>query len=74
MKRGDIDLVINVPRQYDERGRPDGAKIRRAAVDLEIPLITDFWLARRVTRAMTSYRRETLAVLPWSAYVGRGRA
>ena len=35
---GSVDLVINIPREYDEQGRPDGYKIRRRAVDAGISL------------------------------------
>jgi carbamoyl-phosphate synthase large subunit len=54
MKRGKVDLVINIPRQFDDRGRPDGFLIRRAAIDLHIPLITDLCVARKLVRAMVS--------------------
>src|SRR6185436_21115316 len=46
MDRGLVDLVINIPREYDEQGRPDGYLIRRHAVDMGMPLITDLQLAR----------------------------
>jgi carbamoyl-phosphate synthase large subunit len=69
MRAGDIDLVVNIPREYDPRGRPDGHRIRRAAIDLEIPLITDLPLARRVVRALCTHRLEDLAIEPWHAYV-----
>ncbi len=32
MDSGEIDLVVNVPREYDEYGRPDECLIRRRAV------------------------------------------
>ena len=69
MRSGEIDLVINVPREHDEEGRPDGFIIRRAAIDLEIPLITDLWLARKVVRALNRYGLEDLAVKAWSEYI-----
>lgn len=69
MRSGEIDFVINVPREHDEEGRPDGFLIRRAAIDLEIPLITDLWLARKVVRALARYPIEQLATKAWSEYV-----
>jgi carbamoyl-phosphate synthase large subunit len=69
MKSGAIDLVINVPREWDERGRPDGYRIRRAAIDLEIPLITDLAVARKVVRAIRRHNAGSLRIRPWSAYV-----
>ncbi len=71
LRTGVIDLVINVPREYDARGRPDGFRIRRQAVDLEIPLITDLWLARRLVQAIARLGVDDLAVRPWHAYVAR---
>ncbi len=68
MRAGTIDLVINVPWKYDER-KHEGFLIRRGAVDLEVPLITDLWLARRVVRALGRYTLESLPVEPWSHYV-----
>ncbi len=49
---GKVDLVINVPVEYDELGRPDGYLIRRRAVDAGIPLVTDPKLARAVVEAL----------------------
>jgi carbamoyl-phosphate synthase large subunit len=69
LRRGDIDLVINIPREYDERGRPDGFLIRRCAVDLEIPLITDLRLARKTVWAMSRCSPEQLLVKPWREYL-----
>src|SRR4029079_19499810 len=43
---GSVDLVINIPREYDEQGRPDGYWIRRRAVDAALPTLTDMPLSR----------------------------
>jgi len=64
----EVDFVINVAREYDSHGIPDGAQIRRLAVDLEVPLITDLMLARAVVHAIVAAPRESLAVLPWRSY------
>ncbi|MSP61787.1 MAG: carbamoyl-phosphate synthase (glutamine-hydrolyzing) large subunit [Myxococcales bacterium] len=74
LKAGHIDLVINIPRDYDEKGRPDGFRIRRCAIDLEIPLITDLWIARRVVQAMARLGLADLKVKPWSRYLHPGAA
>jgi carbamoyl-phosphate synthase large subunit len=65
LRSGQVDLVINIPREYDEKGRPDGFRIRRCAIDLEIPLLTDLSLARKMVRAMTSLPLEQLKIRPW---------
>ena len=51
---GKVDLVINIPVEYDELGRPDGYLIRRRAVDAGMPLITDLQLARALIEALRS--------------------
>ncbi|HXF47566.1 MAG TPA: carbamoyl-phosphate synthase (glutamine-hydrolyzing) large subunit [Burkholderiaceae bacterium] len=74
IERGDVDLVINVPREYDAAGRPDGILIRRAAVDAGVPLITDLQLARAVVEALRRKKRSDLRLLAWDDYVRRAPA
>ncbi len=69
--RADVDLVINVPREYDAMGRPDGYLIRRQAVDVGVPLITDIQLARAVIEALRWKKPEELKVLSWDDYLAR---
>jgi carbamoyl-phosphate synthase large subunit len=69
--RGNVDLVINVPREYDAFGRPDGVHIRRAAVDAGVPLVTDLQLARAVIEALRRRKPAGLQVLAWEDYVSR---
>jgi carbamoyl-phosphate synthase large subunit len=70
--RGEIDLVVNVPREYDEQGRPDGYLIRRRAVETGTPLITDLQLARAVVDALCSRRLADLPVRAWQDYLRPG--
>jgi carbamoyl-phosphate synthase large subunit len=71
MNEGKIDLVINIPRSYDRDGRPDGYFIRRRAVDLNIPLVTNMQLARAVVEAIEKYDRDDLEILDWKSYLER---
>jgi carbamoyl-phosphate synthase large subunit len=64
--RGEVDLVINVPREYDRLGRPDGYLIRRCAIDAGVPLITDLQLARALVEAMRSGAHEHLEPVAWN--------
>jgi len=66
---GSVDLVINIPREYDERGRPDGYLIRRQAIDAGVPLITDLKLAGAIIEALCRKDRQDLAIEPWSHYL-----
>jgi carbamoyl-phosphate synthase large subunit len=68
---GSVDLVINVPREYDELGRPDGYWIRRRAVDAGIPLLTDLQLARAVLLALRHRSLATLSTLAYDEYAAR---
>ena len=77
LREGAIDLVVNIPRSFDSQGRPDGFWIRRAATDLEIPLLTDLQLARAVVRMLAKVKPPlagstgSLTVLPWREYLAR---
>ncbi len=70
---GRVDLVINVPREYDAYGRPDGYLIRRRAVDAGVPLITDLQLARAIIEAMRWCKPESLPVVAWNDYLNRAQ-
>ena len=69
--QGLVDLVINVTREYDQYGRPDGYWIRRQAIDLGVALITDLQLARAVIEALRWRRSSGLEVLALNDYVAR---
>jgi carbamoyl-phosphate synthase large subunit len=73
IERGDVDLVINIPREYDAAGRPDGVLIRRAAVDAGVPLLTDLQLARAVIEALRRKKSSDLQILAWEDFVRRDR-
>jgi carbamoyl-phosphate synthase large subunit len=66
---GEIDMVVNVPREYDEYGRPDGYLIRRRAVETGTPLFTDLQLARAVIEALWRKRDHGLNVRAWQDYL-----
>jgi carbamoyl-phosphate synthase large subunit len=64
--RGEVDLVINVPREYDQLGRPDGYLIRRHAIDAGTPLITDLQLARALVEALRTQGGAKLEAVAWN--------
>jgi carbamoyl-phosphate synthase large subunit len=68
---GLVDLVINVPRSYDELGRPDGYLIRRRAVDAQVPLFTDLLLATALVTALRNRAGRPPALRSWNEYLGR---
>jgi carbamoyl-phosphate synthase large subunit len=66
---GLVDLVINVTREYDQFGRPDGYWIRRQAIDLGVPLLTDLQLARAVIEASRWRKSANLDVVALNDFV-----
>ena len=77
IEKGLVDLVINIPRTFDESGRPDGYEIRRAAVNLGVPLITDIDLARAFVQAVAHahghHGNEAIRIKDWNSYFGSSR-
>lgn len=71
IQRGLVDLVINIPRDFDAAGRPDGYMIRRAAVDAHVPLVTELQLARAVIEALRATRSRSTRVIAWDDVVSR---
>jgi carbamoyl-phosphate synthase large subunit len=71
IKQGLVDLVINIPIEYDQLGRPDGYHIRRQAVDAGIPLITDLQLAQAIIEVLRHRKVKDLPILSWDEYAAR---
>jgi len=65
---GLVDLVINIPLDFDAVGRPDGYLIRRAAIDARIPLVTELQLARAIVEALR-VRPVTKTLRAWDEVV-----
>ena len=72
IENGTVDLVVNIPRDYDVRGRPDGYYIRRQAVEAGVSLLTDLPLARVVVEALRYKSLDSLNVKSWNEYLGVG--
>ena len=73
IREGIADLVINIPREFDDLGRPDGYLIRRQAVEAGVPLITDLQLARALVEALRNCHDKQPALTAWQDYVTRDR-
>ncbi len=63
-----VDLVINIPEESAEGGPGAGYEIRRAAVDYNVPLITNIRLADAYIRAFCKLGEDTLAIKAWDEY------
>ena len=63
-----IDMVVNIPKDLTVHELSNGYKIRRAAIDLNIPLITNSRLASAFIRAFCTVKPEDIDIKPWGAY------
>ncbi len=68
IKSGKIDLVINIPKNFQEEELNNDYVIRRTAVDYKIPLITNRQLAMRLAEALTNRNPLNLDVKSWDEY------
>ena len=64
----EIDMVVNIPKDLTAGELSNGYKIRRAAVDLNIPLITNSRLASAFIQAFCHIKMEDLPIKSWSEY------
>ena len=68
LHRKEIDLVVNIPKNLTAGELTNGYKIRRAAIDLNIPLITNARLASAFINAFCTMSVDDLAIKSWSEY------
>ena len=64
----EIDLVVNIPKNFTPKELSDGYKVRRAAVDLNIPLITNTRLASAFIQAFCELTLEDIRIKSWDEY------
>ena len=64
----EVDLVVNMPKNFTGTELSNGRKIRRAAVDLNIPLITNSRLAAAFIRAFTTLPLDRIEIKSWDEY------
>ena len=63
-----IDMVVNVPRDLSSREITNGYRVRRTAIDLNIPLLTNARLASAFIHAFTSTSLNDLDIKSWDEY------
>jgi len=68
IKDGKIDLVINLPKNFQEEELTNDYLIRRTAVDFAVPLFTNRQLAQRFIEASSRLGLEDLQIKSWSDY------
>ena len=64
----EIDLVVNIPKNLTPTELGNGHKIRRAAIDLNIPLLTNARLASAFIKAFTELPLDDIEIKPWDEY------
>ena len=64
----EIDMVVNVPKNLSSSELSNGYKIRRAAIDLNVPLITNARLASAFIYAFCTVKLDDLDIKCWQEY------
>ena len=64
----EIDLVVNIPKNLTAGELTNGYKIRRAAIDLNVPLITNSRLASAFIHAFCRVKPEDIDIKSWAEY------
>ncbi len=64
-----IDMVVNIPKDLTPRELTNGYKIRRSAIDLNIPLITNSRLASAFINAFCTLSLDDIDIKSWSEYM-----
>ena len=68
LHRKQIDKVVNIPKNLTAGELSNGYKIRRAAIDLNIPLITNARLASAFINAFCTMSVDDIAIKSWAEY------
>ena len=63
-----FDLIVNIPKNHTKRELTNGYKIRRGAIDHNIPLITNARLASAFVNAFCEMNEKDIQIKPWQEY------
>ena len=63
-----LDLIVNIPKNFQEKEITNDYKIRRKAVDSAVPLITNGELFIRYVEALESYQNQKWKYKSWDEY------
>ena len=63
-----FDLIVNVPKNRTKRELTNGYRIRRAAIDHNIPLMTNVRLAKAFIEAFCTLKEEDIQIKSWQEY------
>ena len=68
LHKKEIDLVVNIPKNLSSTELSNGYKIRRAAIDLNVPLITNSRLASAFINAFCTKKLDEIEIKSWEEY------
>ncbi|MBR4275423.1 MAG: carbamoyl-phosphate synthase (glutamine-hydrolyzing) large subunit [Prevotella sp.] len=68
LRNKEIDMVVNIPKDLTVSELDNGYKIRRAAIDLNVPLITNSRLASAFINAFCTQPLDEIEIKPWQEY------
>ncbi|MDD6890841.1 MAG: carbamoyl-phosphate synthase (glutamine-hydrolyzing) large subunit [Bacteroidales bacterium] len=63
-----FDLIVNIPKNHTKRELTNGYRIRRGAIDHNIPLMTNARLAKAFIEAFCSMKQEDIQIKSWQEY------
>ena len=63
-----IDMVVNIPKNLTVHELTNGYKVRRAAIDLNVPLITNSRLASAFINAFCTLKLDNIDIKSWNEY------
>lgn len=63
-----LDMVINIPKNYTQGELKNGYQIRRAAIDFNVPLITNARLASAFIHAFCTLSQDEIKIKSWDEY------
>ncbi len=64
----EIDMVVNIPKDFTPKELSNGYRVRRTAVDLNIPLITNARLASAFIKAFCEIPLDHISIKSWDEY------
>ena len=64
----EIDMVVNIPKNHSVSELSNGYKIRRAAIDLNVPLLTNSRLASAFIHAFCTMSLDDINIKSWQEY------
>ncbi|MDH6342032.1 carbamoyl-phosphate synthase large subunit [Parabacteroides sp. PFB2-12] len=68
LREKQIDMVVNIPRDLTARELSNGYQVRRAAIDLNVPLITNARLASAFIEAFCTLSLDDIHIKSWQEY------